>query len=100
MVSSTLRGITAGEHDGNWNPVGYGGADHEAVALFETFEGEREAAQLVLVVGVGAGHVDQQIGVEHGQRRAIPFSRRWMYSASPTPSARWMSRLEGGFSLG
>ena len=51
------------------------GADHQAVAFHQAFEGQRQPAQLVFEIGIGARQVDNQLRVEHGQRGAVAVAQ-------------------------
>ena len=60
-------GVAAGEGNDDGDPAAHGGSKDGFVAGEESGEGEVEAAELIVVVGVGAGDVEDDIGGEGGE---------------------------------
>ena len=54
--------IAAGHGDGGWGSVFAAAGEDVAVAFGQTVEAQAQAAEAVVLVGVGAGQVDDEIG--------------------------------------
>ena len=63
------EGITAGQGDGHGHTCAQGRLHHEPVPLPQAAHGQRQPAQLVLIVGIRAGQVDDQVGPVLPERR-------------------------------
>ena len=68
-----LTGIATRHGDGERQASGLAMGEHAPVALGQPVEGEREAAQAVITIGVGAGQVDDQIGACQVESGVQPF---------------------------
>ena len=59
-----LTRVAAGEGDADGDAVAASEAEDESVAAAEAIDGEREAAELVFTVRIGAGDVEDEVGMK------------------------------------
>ena len=87
------------DHEGH-APVAGEAQDH-LIALLKALDGEGQSAELIVAIGIGAGDVGDQLGLEarRGPRSGLS-QPRYRYSRSVMPSGRLMSIDEGGFHTG
>ncbi len=64
-------GVTTGQGDKHRDLRRQRRSDHQTVPRAQTFQGQRQAAQLVLAIRVGAGHVSHQLRPEVRQRGQV-----------------------------
>ena len=60
-------GVAAGEGDHHRDAAGAGGGEDQRVPFLQPLEGERQSAQLVFAVGIGAGEIAEQVRLELAQ---------------------------------
>src|SRR5689334_14800939 len=65
------NGVAAGQHNRHWNSITERGFDHQPVAVLQTVECERKAAELILIIWVGPGNVNQEVRMESGDWKTV-----------------------------